>query len=1252
MTTLPSESAPGAGPETNDRRPAGESGGQGSAVSGRWWLALPVLLCLLSLHPLGAALIQWIDGKATDLFFVVPLPEAWRGQVTHPVAVVAKDAAFDQLAQPVPLRRALARALAALGSAGVTVAAFDFLFDEGREEEVDREFIAALRAFPGPILGHRFLPRRVIGGAAQVSLDDLQAEVPPPPLPLHGPIGAVAPDRGLVNVVSDYDRVVRYVPLAFQTSGGAEFLPSLGAAAWIKQQLADARPLLDRAGLPAVPPPGGDLEARARAWLEAALAAGPRPFHPTTHAGLDGMMRRWETLWLARWAAARSGLSPDDHGWQVWEQVGQALPPAGPAVRTWLDLPAAGLPWIGTWTAPCLRVRFTRVAVPKGDGIPVDSLGLLVELTALGGWGRLPVSSALAGSGPVELAFDQGIPGSWTVTGRALDQADRPLSGIEMMAWPRAGGYWASGTTGPDGVFRLEGLSPGSHTVQAVWVQGECRQVLTLEVGIPAVANAGSTGGPGSGETAIGDHPRQMAGTHEGAVAGGGATNGLPTTSPARPDSRARPASGTGIDSADGQAGGPGDRAEPLPAGQTLSSGPGSCEIGLPPARFLKAGASLEVRVAVASVPQVLAVRGNPVWIERTGLGGRVDVATLPVGFEVTALEDFSNLAFEAGGRLLGPDGPVAPGQVVAFTEASSSWQADLTALAVVPPGSSRVYLPALPPGRELQVELWRGDLPPRLPQQPAPEHPLVDLVMGEAASLTAEVVAGPADLEPVPVRVLLPPGMAGHPLVFRDGLGRQVFARGEDEPVSLLPGTWRVFWAEPGGAGRRGTYNRLVARYRGRTVFFGTHLPEDQDFQVTPVNFLDRDFKQMAGVNLHAHLCSCLARRDFLRPLPLHPDGAPRTWPLWTLLALLPLLVGIDTLVARRGAVAGGAGTLLLMLLWTSAALGLFLHGWLVPVALPLLAIGSFGVGRGFYAYTEVRRRERQVRASFGRFVSNKMVEEIVRNPDVVKPGGEKKELTVMFTDLAGFTTISEMLTPEQLAGLMNEYLGEMTDLVFRFDGTLDKYIGDAVMAFWNHPGLQPDHALRAARCALAMQKRLAELRQIWKARGLPDVSMRAGLNTADCMVGFYGSSVQMNFTCLGDGVNLASRLEGANKAYGTLMMVAESTHQRLAGSGIRTRFLDFLAVKGKHLPIKTYELIGVEGEDEDVWGKVLPLYARGIEAYLARRWDDAEAALREVLVLRPGDGPSQTYLERVAAFREAPPPPDWDGSFHLKTK
>ena len=265
---------------------------------------------------------------------------------------------------------------------------------------------------------------------------------------------------------------------------------------------------------------------------------------------------------------------------------------------------------------------------------------------------------------------------------------------------------------------------------------------------------------------------------------------------------------------------------------------------------------------------------------------------------------------------------------------------------------------------------------------------------------------------------------------------------------------------------------------------------------------------------------------------------------------------------------------------------------------------------------------------------------------------GSEKKELSVIFTDLAGFTTISEKLEPEQLTELMNEYLDEMTRILFKFGGTLDKYIGDAIMGFWNHPRPQPDHAQRATECAMAMQVKLAELREKWLKRGLPKVEVRAGINAAVCMVGFIGSEIQMNFTCLGDGVNLASRLEGANKAYGTYIMISDSVHKQIDRDLISTRFLDYLTVKGKLKPIEVFEVRGYRRDESAAWLEAEPIYQRALEKYLARNWNEAIESFENVLKLCPGDGPTEMYIERCQHFKLTPPPEDWDGSYSLKTK
>lgn len=301
---------------------------------------------------------------------------------------------------------------------------------------------------------------------------------------------------------------------------------------------------------------------------------------------------------------------------------------------------------------------------------------------------------------------------------------------------------------------------------------------------------------------------------------------------------------------------------------------------------------------------------------------------------------------------------------------------------------------------------------------------------------------------------------------------------------------------------------------------------------------------------------------------------------------------------------------------------------------------------------YVRQRSRAQKTKDMFSRFVAADVVQYMLDNPELVKPGGEKVELTIFFSDVAGFTSISEALTPEELVVLLNEYLGAMTDLLFEYGGTLDKFIGDAVMAFWNFPRKQEDHAARACLCALAMQRKIDELQIGWAERGLPRVSARAGLNTANVVVGYMGSvKAQMNFTCMGDGVNLASRLEGANKEYSTALMVSDATYQR-AKHVVAGRFLDFLAVKGKKEPVKVHELVCEVGKEPPGWKEMVELYDHAIQLHLDRKWDEAIAAFEQLLTRWPDDGPSKTYIARCNQYKENPPPEGWDGRYILTHK
>ena len=325
---------------------------------------------------------------------------------------------------------------------------------------------------------------------------------------------------------------------------------------------------------------------------------------------------------------------------------------------------------------------------------------------------------------------------------------------------------------------------------------------------------------------------------------------------------------------------------------------------------------------------------------------------------------------------------------------------------------------------------------------------------------------------------------------------------------------------------------------------------------------------------------------------------------------------------------------------------------GQVVNLAPLLTSILSIWVINTLVNYIKQRKKANTTKAMFSKFVSADVVQYMLDNPDLVRPGGSKTELTIFFSDVAGFTTISEGLSPEDLVILLNEYLGAMTDLLFEYGGTLDKFIGDAVMAFWNFPKKQEDHAVRAVLCAIAMQKKIKELQVDWARRGFPKVAARCGINTQDVVVGYMGSQkAQMNFTCMGDGVNLASRLEGANKEYGTMMMVSDNTYQRVKHA-VRGRFLDFLAVKGKKEPVKVHELVCKIGDEPEGWFEKTELYDKAIQLHLERKWDEAIATFEEVLKLDPNDGPSKTYITRCNEYKVNPPPEGWDGRYILTHK
>ncbi len=301
---------------------------------------------------------------------------------------------------------------------------------------------------------------------------------------------------------------------------------------------------------------------------------------------------------------------------------------------------------------------------------------------------------------------------------------------------------------------------------------------------------------------------------------------------------------------------------------------------------------------------------------------------------------------------------------------------------------------------------------------------------------------------------------------------------------------------------------------------------------------------------------------------------------------------------------------------------------------------------------YLTERRQKAMIKNTFSRYVPGKVVSELLKNPDLLKLGGEERVMSVIFSDVAGFTTISEKLSPTGLVMLLNEYLTAMTDIVMQHDGIIDKYEGDAIMAEFGAPLPDDEHALKACLTAIDMQIKLAEMRVQFKAMGKPELSARVGINSGNMVIGNMGSQAIFDYTVMGDNVNLASRLEGANKAYNTNIMCSEATRKFIEHALI-TRELDILRVKGKTEGIKVHEVICRKSDGlSDSMRQVLDIYNQGLTAYKEHRWQDGITFFTEALKIEPNDGPSGVYLERCNEYILNPPPDDWDGIFIMRTK
>lgn len=426
-------------------------------------------------------------------------------------------------------------------------------------------------------------------------------------------------------------------------------------------------------------------------------------------------------------------------------------------------------------------------------------------------------------------------------------------------------------------------------------------------------------------------------------------------------------------------------------------------------------------------------------------------------------------------------------------------------------------------------------------------------------------------------------------------------------------------------------------ALFRDKIVFVATTAAGTYDLRVTPLSPF------APGVLIHMSALDNILRHRHLQPAS------------WWIFAASTLMLALATawvfmLIQTQWVKPAVIGSLAIA--YYGVAVHAFTsHGLWLDLAIPEGALAvSFAAAATVEYLTEGRQR-RQLRAVFDKYMAAEVVDEIMRNPEAIRLGGEKKELSVFFSDVAGFTSISEKLDPETLVELLNKYLSAMTDIILRHRGNVNKYLGDGIMAIFGAPRGDPNHASLACFAALDSQSELAKRREEWKAEGQPVITARIGINSGWLVVGNMGSQARMEYTVMGDAVNLASRLEGANKFYDTLILLGPRTYE-LAAKDIEAREVDLMRVKGKKEPVVVFELLARKGCLSAERRYVIETYAEGLDAYKHRDFKTAAARFEAALALDPGDGPSRVYLERAKEYLVAPPPADWDGVYELKSK
>ncbi len=443
------------------------------------------------------------------------------------------------------------------------------------------------------------------------------------------------------------------------------------------------------------------------------------------------------------------------------------------------------------------------------------------------------------------------------------------------------------------------------------------------------------------------------------------------------------------------------------------------------------------------------------------------------------------------------------------------------------------------------------------------------------------------------------------------------------------------------------------MAMFKDKIVLIGSTMPEDRD--ILAVSFAkgkQTGDNTMYGVEFHANAIQNILSDNYLVPVNKTSEIM--------LIVFLSALTFFGSSVTRKIKIKHGYAleilnillVLVIILAIYKTSVYMFVHQNIVnAIVHPALSVVTAYIGSTAYHFIKERKQNLFIKGMFSQYVNKDVLTELLANPEKLKLGGEKKNLTILFSDIAGFTTFAENKEPEELVSFINEILNELTKIIIANNGTLDKYIGDAVMAFWGAPMEVKDHAYKACLTSLQMQQRLGELREKWSKTGEAQIKIRIGINSGNVIVGNTGSDLKLNYTVLGDNVNLASRLEGANKEYGSNIMISGSTYD-LVKEQFYVRELDTIRVKGKTEPTKVYELVSLIGDakgEEAI--KEMDFYVQGLYLFRQKSFEPAMDYFKRSFE-KLNDYPSKVYMERCKFYISNPPPQNWDGVFDMKSK